>query len=615
MDWGRRVILGTAGHIDHGKTTLVRALTGIDTDRLPEEKRRGITIELGFAPLTIEGVGTIGVVDVPGHEAFVRTMVAGATGIDLALVVIAADEGVMPQTREHLAILELLGVRRGVIALTKADLVEDEWLALVEEDVRAATMAALPGAEIIPTSTQTGTGLTELREAIARLAKSVVARPVDDLFRMPIDRAFTIRGTGTVVTGTVWSGRLTADATSRIIPGDQTPRVRGIQGHGVQVPEALPGVRSAVALAGINVPDIPRGAWLVTDKEWRPTSTARADVTLLAGPEFSLRPRTWLRFHVGTAEAGVRVVARDVTPGQPFAARLIFDEPVLLRARDRFVIRTSSPLNTVAGGVITDPHASRRAKLWPVGLSVEGRLEQLVADAGPEGLEIASIPVRLGVTPREAKRVTESAGKFVITASRIFDAARLCELSATALQAVSEYHREHPLDPGMPIQTLRDQPKWHAEAVQQVIDGLIRSDKLINRAGLVAFASWTAEPSPEHASCIAAITSRLDVAGATPPSVGELSTEFGHDVTPELRFLERGGQVIQVEPDRYFTTGHLETLLDRLRAAMSGGAERSPAELKESLDLSRKFLIPLLEYCDRMGYTVRSGTGRVWRSS
>ncbi|MDQ6635117.1 MAG: selenocysteine-specific translation elongation factor, partial [Gemmatimonadota bacterium] len=227
------MILGTAGHIDHGKTTLVRALTGVDTDRLPEEKRRGITIDLGFAPLVLDGVGTIGVVDVPGHEAFVRTMVAGATGIDVAMLVVAADEGVMPQTREHLAILSLLGVGSGVVALTKSDLVDTDWLALVEEDVRdALSSSTLAAAPIVAVSAMTGAGLDTLRDAIAAASRAIARRPAEDLFRLPIDRAFTVKGTGTVVTGTVWSGTLTREAIVRVLPSGATVRVRGLHAHG-----------------------------------------------------------------------------------------------------------------------------------------------------------------------------------------------------------------------------------------------------------------------------------------------------------------------------------------------------------------------------------------------
>jgi selenocysteine-specific elongation factor len=248
------VILGTAGHIDHGKTTLVKALTGVDTDRLPEEKRRGITIDLGFAPLELEGIGTVGIVDVPGHEAFVRTMVAGATGIDMALLVIAADEGVMPQTREHLAILDHLGVSRGVVALTKSDMVDGDWLELVRADAAAFLEGSrLAGARIVAVSATKGEGIAELRRALVAVAREVPARDTGDLFRLPIDRVFTVKGTGTVVTGTVWSGSLTDGATVRIMPWDHETRVRGLQTHGQSVTEIHAGDRAAVALAGVAV--------------------------------------------------------------------------------------------------------------------------------------------------------------------------------------------------------------------------------------------------------------------------------------------------------------------------------------------------------------------------
>ncbi|MBX6332457.1 MAG: selenocysteine-specific translation elongation factor, partial [Gemmatimonadaceae bacterium] len=258
------MILGTAGHVDHGKTALVKALTGVDTDRLAEEKRRGITIDLGFAPLTLDDGTVLGVVDVPGHEAFVRNMLAGATGVDLALVVIAADEGVMPQTREHLAILDLLGLRAGVIALTKCDLVEPDWLELVREDVCALVAhTPLATAPIVPTSVVTGEGLDALRRAIAEAARALPAREASDNFRLPVDRAFSVRGTGTVVTGTVWSGRLARDATVRLLPGGRTARVRGIESHGAAVAQALPGTRAAIALAGVEVGEVHRGTTIV----------------------------------------------------------------------------------------------------------------------------------------------------------------------------------------------------------------------------------------------------------------------------------------------------------------------------------------------------------------
>jgi selenocysteine-specific elongation factor len=610
------VILGTAGHIDHGKTTLVRALTGVDTDRLPEEKRRGITIELGFAPLVLDGVGTIGVVDVPGHEAFVRTMVAGATGIDLALVVIAADEGMMPQTREHLAILDLLGVRRGVIALTKADLVDDEWLALVEEDVRGATANILPDAPIIPTSAQSGRGIAELRSALTDAARVVPVRGDDDLFRMPVDRAFTIKGTGTVVTGTVWSGRLSRDETVRILPGDRSARVRGIQGHGSLLDVATAGGRTAVALAGIDVADVPRGSTIVTDRDWRATTFARADVTLVPGVDVELRPRTWFRFHVGTAEVGARVVARAVDPTRPFAARLVLDEPVLLRAGDRFVLRTSAPLNTIGGGVITDPYAPKRARRWTPGQSTRERLSQLLDEAGIDGLEIATLSVRLGESRSACRDLLQAERSEVsVVGTRVVASSRVVALQNALHATAARYHIDHPLEPGIPTQLLRAQRRGNAEVIDAALQAQIAAGRLVNLGGALAIDGWVPKLDSNHIEIATQVLARLEAAGSEPPSVEELSGELGSDVAAVLRFLERRGDVAQVEQDRYYARRCLNQVIDRLRAIMSGGAELGPSELREKLGLSRKFLIPLLEYCDRAGYTNRSAVGRVWHGT
>jgi selenocysteine-specific elongation factor len=610
------VILGTAGHIDHGKTTLVRALTGVDTDRLPEEKRRGITIELGFAPLVLDGFGTIGVVDVPGHEAFVRTMVAGSTGIDLALIVIAADEGVMPQTREHLAILDLLGVRRGVIALTKADLVDDEWLALVEEDVRSVTAATFPDAPIIAASAQTGRGMSELRGALADAARSVPPRGDDDLFRLPIDRAFTIKGTGTVVTGTVWSGRLSRDETVRILPGDRAARVRGIQGHGSQLDAATPGGRTAVALAGIDVADVPRGSTIVTDRNWRPTRLARADVNLVPGVDVDIRPRTWLRLHVGTTEVGARIVARAIDPSRPFAARLVLDAPVLLRAGDRFVLRASAPLNTIGGGVVTDPYAPRRARPWAPGMSDAARLRQLLDEAGGDGIDASSLAVRLGLSPASCRELAAAAGAgFSMVGTRVVSTAKIATIQDEAVAAVERYHAEHPLEPGIPTQLLRSQIKANPEVVDAVLESQIAAGRVKSVGGAMAAIGWAPKLDSVSEGVAAELVSRLMGAGAEPPSVEELSTGFGRDLGPVLRFLERRGDVVQVEQNRYYASANLKQIIDRLRTIMGGGAEVGPSELREKLGLSRKFLIPVLEYCDRVGYTTRSTGGRIWHGT
>jgi selenocysteine-specific elongation factor len=607
------MILGTAGHIDHGKTSLVRALTGVDTDRLPEEKKRGITIELGFAPLELEGVGTVGVVDVPGHEAFVRTMVAGATGIDLALLVVAADEGVMPQTREHLAILELLGVRSGVIALTKADLVDEEWLALVEEDVREASRRALPDAPIITTSIAANRGVPELRSAIVSRLQSLPAKRDDDLFRLPVDRVFTIKGTGTVVTGTVWSGRVSRDENVRILPGTTTARVRGIQGHGAQLDTVGPGGRTAVALASVEVADIPRGSTLVTDRDWQPTKLLRADLTLVPGMEVELRPRTWFRFHVGTSEVGARVVTREVLSSGPFAARIVLDEPVILRAGDRFVLRSSAPLNTIAGGIVADPYAARRARLWRPNLSTDARLAQMAEESGGQGIDPARLPVRLGLTPRGCHELVADSASLSLLGGRVLAREVVANLEREALTAVERFHDEQPLEPGAPAQTIRTQLRALPAIAEAVVDRLISSGRLSGTNGVVALEGWVPNISDEAKSAIATILQTLEQAGIEPPTSAELAESLGPSVDAILRFLERRGDIVQVDSGRYYTTGNLKLLIDRLRGLMAGGKELTPAEARDGLGLSRKYLIPFLEYCDRVGYTNRNANGRVWK--
>jgi selenocysteine-specific elongation factor len=612
------VILGTAGHIDHGKTTLVRALTGVDTDRLPEEKRRGITIELGFAPLVLDGVGAIGVVDVPGHEAFVRTMVAGATGIDLALVVVAADEGVMPQTREHLTILELLGVRRGVIALTKTDLADADWLALVEDDVRASCQRAFPDAPIIATSATRGTGIDHLKMALTDLARGVPSRDADDVFRLPVDRTFTVKGTGTVVTGTVWSGGLTRDGSVRILPGERVARVRGIQAHGVTIDRASPGNRCAIALAGVDIDDVPRGSVLVSDPEWHATTVARAELSFVGEAGRSVRQRSWLRFHVGTSEVGARVVSSELpaAPGVPVAARLVFDEAIVVRAGDRFVLRTSAPLNTIGGGVIVDPYAPRRARPWPAGLTAGDRLGRIVDESGFSGAELQSLPIRLGVPPAELTSIVEGvAGTLVVQGERVIARVALETLEGRILEALAAHQTLSPLDDGVPIQLLRSRLPAPAELVDDAVRRLVASGKVSFAGGMASTSGWIPTLSAAEGSLADRLCAILAASGAEPPSVDELSEQVGVDAEPILRFLDRRAKIVQVEQRRYYDAGHLKLLVEALKSGMSPGLEYGPSELRELLGFSRKFLIPFLEYCDRVGYTIRGAGGRMWRGA
>ena len=609
------MIIGTAGHIDHGKTTLVRALTGVDTDRLPEEKKRGITIELGFAPLSLPGIGTAGVVDVPGHEAFVRTMLAGATGVDLALLVVAADEGMMPQTREHLAILSLLAVHGGVVALTKTDLVDDEWLALVTEDVRAALAGSpLTDAPIVPVSATTGAGLAALRDALAAAASHLPARDPEDLFRMPVDRSFTVKGTGTVVTGTVWSGSLLPDATIRIMPAGRTARVRGIQSHGSASTAANPGARVALSLAGVERDDVPRGSWIITDPDWPASKILRADVALLedAAP---LGPRTRVRFHLGTQDVGARVVAAGgaLAPGAIRGARVLLDEPVLARAGDRFVLRVPSPAATIGGGVVIDPApAVARPRPWPARLTIDERLHAALAEGGGQGVARRSIPVRLGVPPAAVSAIVGQQPGIVVTADGRLVAGTIVESAASrAASLVAGHHREFPLDAGLPLAALRSGLAVTGSVVDLVLGRLAASGSIEVVGAAARAAGWTPTLGEGDAKISTAIESRLRAAGREPPSVAELASAIGADPRPVLRFLERQGTVVAVEEDRYYLTAELAAIIEIVRAGMVSGRVYSPAELREMTGLSRKYLIPFLEYCDRHGVTARLDGGRI----
>ena len=609
------MIIGTAGHIDHGKTTLVHALTGVDTDRLPEEKKRGITIELGFAPLALPGVGIAGVVDVPGHEAFVRTMLAGATGVDLALLVIAADEGIMPQTREHLAILSLLAVRAGVVALTKTDLVDDEWLALVREDVRAALAGtSLADAAIVPVSATTGAGIDALRQALGDAATRVPARDPDDLFRMPIDRSFSVRGTGTVVTGTVWSGSLPSDSAVRIMPSGRVARVRGIQSHGASTPRATPGARVALSIAGMERDDVPRGSWIVTEPEWPATRVIRADVALLDDAT-ALGPRTRVRFHLGTQDVGARIVAAGgpLAPGAIRGARVLLDEPVLARAGDRFVLRLPSPAATIGGGVVSDPLPSvARPRPWLPGMGVAERFEALLTEGGGNGVAQRSLPVRLGIAPHQvAALVGTHRGALPAADGRLVARGIVDSAAERAASIAGEHHRRFPLDSGVPLATLRAALAVGDGVVELALRSLTAAGTVTVEGATARLAGWSPTLGRDEAAIAAAVEDQLRRAGTEPPSVGELATAIGADPRPVLRFLERTGVVVAIAEDRYYLAAALQGLVASLGRSLLAGRVYSPAELREMTGLSRKYLIPFLEYCDRRGITVRQDSGRI----
>ena len=611
------MILGTAGHIDHGKTALVRALTGVDTDRLPEEKRRGITIELGFAPLELAGVGTVGVVDVPGHEAFVRTMLAGAAGVDLALLVVAADEGVMPQTREHLAILGALGIRGGVVALTKCDAVDDEIRALAVEDVASLLEGSpLDGAPIVAVSARTGEGLTELRDALARAAAAVPARDAQDLFRMPIDRVFTVKGTGTVATGTVWSGAVRRDDALRAFPGAATLRVRGVESHGHAADAGTAGQRVAVALAGAERDVIARGGVLVGANDgWLERDRMRADVALFDDAEVVLTARTRVRLHVGTTDVGARVVARGgpVSSGTTVSVRLVLDTPIVARGGDRFVLRTASPVATIGGGVITDPAPPfRRSRPFAApSAPVEERLRWMVDEESAHGLSVETLPLRLGLAASRCRELLRAlpAG-LVRVGSRLTLAARLAEAESAFVAAIDAGHATRPLDRGLPLQPLRARLGLGDELADWVVHSAVQGGAVTITDGLVTRAGWQPKLSAQDRQAITAIEEMLSNAGAEAPTEDEIANAAGPRVPALLRMLEREGRVVQVGERRYLMPGAWRSALLRLRDATLEPRTYTAGEVREIFGLSRKFAIPLIEGCDKIGVSSRVGDGR-----
>jgi selenocysteine-specific elongation factor len=603
----RRVVLGTAGHIDHGKTTLVKALTGTDTDRLPEEKARGITIDLGFAHLRL-GELDVGIVDVPGHEGLIRNMLAGATGFDAMLLVIAADEGVMPQTREHLAIARLLGVERVVVALTKRDTVDAEWLELVQEDVRVFMAQNYPQAPLVAVSAVTGAGIAELSEALARELGASAVRRDADLFRMPIDRVFTVRGTGTVVTGTVWSGRAAIQQRASILPGHAV-RIRGVQTHGSAVDDAGAGERAAFALSGVERSDVTRGDVLVTADVWRPTQALTARLERLPGVELKQRQR--VRVHLGTAEAMARVLILD---GDWVQLRL--ERPLLARVRDRFVLRSYSPVRTIGGGRVAEVWRVRRrlsagektALAMLLDGAVRDRISAAITLADKDGARVFEVPITGGVTPDEVADFATSLPPDVLQIGDAFYPAAVLESAVAALaDRVAAFHAQHPLESGVDRAQLVAGLHARAELAEAALSSAEQRGLLLGTGSTVAAAGFTPVFSGKQQVLRDRVVERLRSGGLMPPTLNELSTGSSNaEIRAVLRRLEAQGEVVGISPDLYL---HAVALDEAIRAVRTHGAGRplSAAEFKTALPVSRKYLIPILEYLDRCGITRREG--------
>ena len=625
------VVLGTAGHIDHGKTALVRALTGTDTDRLKEEKERGITIELGFAELDVEGGPHFGVVDVPGHEAFVRSMVAGAAGMDVVMLVVAADEGVMPQTREHLAIVALLDVPELVVALTKCDTVEEEWLELVHadvEDLLAETRYA--GAARVETSATKGTGLEALTRALVAAAERARASDPDDLVRLPLDRVFTIQGTGTVVTGTLWSGRISTGDRVRILPEGLEARVRGVEVHGRAADRAAAGNRVAVALTGEGGDRdvVSRGATLVGDAAWTPTWMLTTRVELLADSSWSLKHNQRVHVHHGTAEVLARCALLEDEPLGPAGrgwVQLRLEQPLAARTGDRLILRAYSPVTTIGGGVVAEPDPPKRNRLDTetradlervVGGTDEGAVAACLALAGWHGVTRSSLPIRTGLAPARVARALADLGPEATleAGEHVFGGGVRGQAEALVVEAVDAGHTGDSLRPAVPLAAVRAAlPPWApVELADGVIEGLVGRGRLVAAEGGVRHPDFSPRLTADQAAASETLMRALAADGLAAPSVEELSDELRArpDLWSLIRRLESIDSVRLVADGLYVAADELDRAAERIRASLGGQTNLGPAAFREVLPVSRKHLIPLLNYFDGRGTTLRHADGR-----
>ncbi len=633
----KKVIVGTAGHIDHGKSALVRALTGTDPDRLKEEKERGITIELGFAHLDLPSGTLAGIVDVPGHEKFVRTMVAGAAGIDLVMLVIAADEGIMPQTREHLDICRLLSVPAGIVVLNKCDKVAPDWIAMQEEEVRAFVRGTfLDGAPVVPVSALTGEGLPRLVAELDRLAAGIPGKDPSLFFRLPVDRSFTMKGFGTVVTGTIVGGTVGTGDEVQALPGGPVARVRGLQIHGGAATSASAGTRTAVNLQGVEKESVPRGSVLCHPGTFVPTRAADVFLEYLALAPRPLRNRAQTSFHAGTHSCRAKIAlygVDEIAPGGSGYARILLDEPTVLAGGDRFILRGFSPLEnfgyTVGGGRVLNPYPSpRRGR----GQRAPEPLERLRApeagtrllaaaeDAGTRGLGEKEAAVIAGVGLAAARAEIE---RFVSSRTlrrkaaggRIWHAAAVAEAGRLGVDALSALHDR-----------FRDRAGFPADEIAALLPGTPAPELLALALSEAPGAGASAElyflparrpRSVELSSPLArAIAEKIRGAGLSALSKAEIGDALraagNREFDKTLEELARSGGVVRVK-ELYFDAAAVGALKEKLVAWLEKRGEITVPEFKELTGLSRKYIIPLLEHFDMSKVTLRVGDKRVLR--
>lgn len=629
----KRFIIGTAGHIDHGKTTLVKALTGIETDRLKEEKQRGISIELGFAPFVLPGGQKAAIVDVPGHERFIRHMLAGAFGIDMVLFIIAADEGVMPQTREHMDIIELLGVDKGVVVITKKDLVDDEWLMLIEEDIKEYLKTTiLKDAPVIAVSGVTGEGRLELLEAIEEIADTVEEKPAFGQARIPIDRVFTMPGFGTVITGTIWSGTIEVGETLELMPVNKAVKVRTLQVHGQKVSRAMAGQRVAVNLQGIEVADIKRGYLLATPGFLVPSYRIDARLRLLPSSKRSLKNWNRIRFHLGTDETMGRIVLLDrdeASPGDEALVQIVMEKPVVAFKGDHFVIRYYSPVTTIGGGTVIDPTAPKQKRfreevLNELSMKEEGSLYDRILyelENNPEEvLSIDELIKRTGSSREDVQLEIQS----LINEEKIVDLKQQEFISSYGLEQINnkivdqlnKYHQHYPLRRGYPREDMRSRyfKQLNVKLFTRIIKELEERGNFTSNSNQLSLTSHLPAPNQYQQETIEKVLQVMNQEQFAPPSAEEMRQQLGVDSSEwgELwAYLAEKGILVKISQDMFFTSLAIEEAKKRLDDFFSQEKELTLAKARDLFNTSRKYALPLIEYFDRIRYTRRIGDIRV----
>jgi selenocysteine-specific elongation factor len=637
----KQVVLGTAGHIDHGKTSLIKALTGIDTDRLKEEKLRGITIELGFAHLDMPGGERLGIVDVPGHEKFVKHMVAGATGIDLVALVVAADEGIMPQTREHMEICELLRVKKGLVVLTKTDLVDDPaWLEMVREDIVEFVRGTfLEGCEILPVSAVTGEGLEDLRKSLTRLFTEVEPKSSDGPFRLPIDRVFTMRGFGTVLTGTTISGRLVVADPVVIYPGEIKSKVRGIQVHGNEVQEVLPGQRTAINLQGIERALIQRGDVLGSVGALAASRIVDVQLELLQSAPRPLKHRAKIRFHAGTAEHLATVILLDreeLKPGDETFVQIRLDRPAAVLRGDRFVLRSYSPVQTIGGGTVLHPlprkhkgagkreAAKALEKLF--GSSDSDIILWHLHDAGWAGLDETELRIRANVPRKFFEKTLQqfTSCRQAILYDRenrkLMHPDALEEIKSAISAILADHHARFPLKAGMPkeeIPALLSKP-LDGKLYNFVLRQLAEAGEVAQEMETVRLSTHKVALTKEEETIRQEIEKTFRNSGLQPPFFKDIAHDLPGSPKQHREVLEwmlAKGVLVKTKEEIFFHTAVMAELQSRLVAWLKEKGEITTPQFKEMTGASRKYTIPLLEYFDARKITIRVGEVRRLRGA